>query len=133
MRSKLFVPGSRPELFPKALASAADVLSFDLEDSVTEPRKDEARAILRAFLLSDAAQVAQGKTVIVRVNALDTPHFAADVAAVTQPGLDLINVPKVETPEEQTATEAISKSTPGQVPAPGTSDTYQSVQQTQGR
>ena len=100
MRSKLFVPGSRPELFPKALASAADGLSFDLEDSVTEPRKDEARATLRAFLLSEAAQVAHGKTVIVRVNALETPHFAADVAAVTQPGVHLINVPKVETPED---------------------------------
>ena len=38
MRSKLFVPGSRPELFDKALASAADALSFDLEDSVTPER-----------------------------------------------------------------------------------------------
>ena len=34
MRSKLFVPASRPELFAKALASAADALSFDLEDAV---------------------------------------------------------------------------------------------------
>ena len=34
MRSKLFVPGSRPELFAKAAASAADALSFDLEDAV---------------------------------------------------------------------------------------------------
>ena len=34
MRSKLFVPAGRPELFPKALAGAADALSFDLEDAV---------------------------------------------------------------------------------------------------
>ncbi len=39
MRSKLFVPGSRPELFAKALASDADALSFDLEDSVAPERK----------------------------------------------------------------------------------------------
>ncbi len=43
MRSKLFVPGSRPELFAKALASAADALSFDLEDAVYEDRKSQAR------------------------------------------------------------------------------------------
>jgi citrate lyase subunit beta/citryl-CoA lyase len=30
MRSKLFVPGSRPELFEKAMWSPADALSFDL-------------------------------------------------------------------------------------------------------
>ena len=34
MRSKLFVPGNRPALFAKALASAAEMLSFDLEDAV---------------------------------------------------------------------------------------------------
>jgi len=39
MRSKLFVPGSRPELFDKALASQADGLSFDLEDAVAEAKK----------------------------------------------------------------------------------------------
>ena len=35
MRSKLFVPGSRPEQFAKALASDADGISFDLEESST--------------------------------------------------------------------------------------------------
>ncbi len=39
MRSKLFVPASRPELFSKALASAADAISFDLEDAVVAARK----------------------------------------------------------------------------------------------
>ena len=38
MRSKLFVPGSRPELFAKALAGAADAISIDLEDAVEEGR-----------------------------------------------------------------------------------------------
>jgi citrate lyase subunit beta / citryl-CoA lyase len=50
MRSKLFVPGSRPELFGKALASAADAISFDLEDAVAKDRKAEARTTLAAFL-----------------------------------------------------------------------------------
>ncbi len=98
MRSKLFVPGSRPELFEKALTSAADSLSFDLEDAVAESRKDEARGLLRGFLAS-AALSQQSKTIIVRVNAMDTPHFAQDIAAVVQRGVHLINLPKPESPE----------------------------------
>lgn len=98
MRSKLFVPASRPELFAKAVASEADALSFDLEDAVAEPRKDEARALLRGFLQSAKAQ-GHGKTLIVRVNAMDTPHFAADIAAVVRPGLHLVNLPKPDSPE----------------------------------
>ena len=95
MRSKLFVPASRPELFAKALAGAADALSFDLEDAVAEARKDEARALLSEFLCRPAAQ-AYDKTIIVRVNAMDTPHFAQDIAAVVREGVHLINLPKPE-------------------------------------
>lgn len=102
MRSKLFVPGSRPELFAKAAASAADSLSFDLEDAVAEERKDEARSQLAAFLASPEA--ARGKTVIVRVNALGTRHFQADMAAAVIPSVHLINLPMVE--DEQTVREA---------------------------
>ena len=101
MKSKLFVPGSRPELFAKALASQADALSFDLEDSVSEARKPEARAHLRDLLLgfpsgSNASSSDRfgGKTMIVRVNAIDSPHFEADLAAVVQAGVNLINLPK---------------------------------------
>jgi citrate lyase subunit beta/citryl-CoA lyase len=95
MRSKLFVPGSRPELFTKALAGPADALSFDLEDAVQEGRKAEARGTLRTFLQSPEV-AASHKTVIVRVNGLSTPHFEADVVAVTGARLDLLNLPKVE-------------------------------------
>ena len=93
MRSKLFVPASRPELFPKALRSAADSLSFDLEDAVAEARKDEARGLLQEFLCAGLPQ-GHGKTIIVRVNAMDTPHFESDIAAVVRGGVDLINLPK---------------------------------------
>lgn len=93
MRSKLFVPGSRPELFGKALASAADALSFDLEDSVTPERKAEAREVLATWLRSGALE-GSNKTIIVRVNGMDTPHFAPDMAAMALPGVHLINLPK---------------------------------------
>jgi citrate lyase subunit beta/citryl-CoA lyase len=109
MRSKLFVPGSRPELFDKALAGPADALSFDLEDSVADARKGEARDALRALLRGGAA-AACGKTLIVRVNAIDTPHFTQDVAAVVQPGLHLLNLPKPDSAADvRAAVEAIER------------------------
>jgi citrate lyase subunit beta/citryl-CoA lyase len=98
MRSKLFVPGSRPELFAKALAGEADALSIDLEDAVDESRKHEARAAVREFLRSLPAD--KSKTIIVRVNGIATEHFEPDVEAIAGPGLDLINVPMTETGDD---------------------------------
>jgi citrate lyase subunit beta / citryl-CoA lyase len=102
MRSKLFVPGSRPELFDKALASEADALSFDLEDSVVAARKAQAREALRTTLRAPATH-GSGKVLIVRVNAIDSAYFAADVEAVVQPGLALLNLPKAERPQDVVA------------------------------
>jgi citrate lyase subunit beta/citryl-CoA lyase len=106
MRSKLFVPASRPELFDKALAGEADAISFDLEDAVQESRKVEARGTLQAFL-KEASPRPRGKVVIVRVNGLRTPHFEADVAAVAWPGVDMINLPKPESAEDVRAAAAV--------------------------
>ena len=94
MRSKLFVPGSRPELFAKAAASAADALSFDLEDAVAKDRKAEARALLAAFLRQSSTEVR--KIFVVRVNAVGTDLFQADLDAVVVPQLDIVNLPMVE-------------------------------------
>ncbi len=47
VRSALFVPATRPERIPKALASGADRVVVDLEDAVEEGLKVEARANLR--------------------------------------------------------------------------------------
>lgn len=95
MRSKLFVPGSRPELFAKALASEADALSFDLEDAVATAGKAAARAAVAEFVGSDAARNA-AKAVIVRVNAPGTLEFEDDLAAVARDGVALLNLPKIE-------------------------------------
>jgi citrate lyase subunit beta / citryl-CoA lyase len=99
MRSKLFVPGSRPELFTKALQSGADAISIDLEDAVQEARKDEARGLTAAFLDQQAA-VSGSTTLVVRVNGLSTTHFNADMEAIARPGLAAINLPKVESADE---------------------------------
>ena len=94
MRSKLFVPGSRPELFVKAAASVADALSFDLEDAVTSDRKAEARERLGAFLKDRLLGLP--KMIVVRVNAVGTALFEADMHAVVGPRLDVVNLPMVE-------------------------------------
>lgn len=98
MRSKLFVPGARPELFSKAYASAADAVSFDLEDAVAEDRKAQARVDVAAFVAGAARGV--HKLSIVRVNAIDSAHFAADMAAIVPARPDLVNLPKAECPEQ---------------------------------
>jgi citrate lyase beta subunit len=98
VRSKLFVPGSRPELFAKAMASEADGLSFDLEDAVDESMKDEARRELSKFLRS--LPPGHGKTLIVRVNGLETAHFGADIEAIAGTGIDIVNLPKPESADD---------------------------------
>ncbi|WP_433852961.1 HpcH/HpaI aldolase/citrate lyase family protein [Stenotrophomonas nitritireducens] len=95
MRSKLFVPGARPELFDKAMAGAADALSLDLEDSVPEAGKAAARVQVGAFLRRDDV-AASGRLLIVRSNGTGSDHFAADLAAVALPSVWLLNLPKVE-------------------------------------
>jgi citrate lyase subunit beta/citryl-CoA lyase len=108
MRSKLFVPGSRPELFDKAFKSAADAISIDLEDAVLESQKGAARATVREFL--GRLPAAAGKTVIVRVNDMTTPHFQSDLEAVIAPALGMVNVPKLESADQvRQASEAIAR------------------------
>lgn len=94
-RSKLFVPGSRPQLFEKAAASAADVLCLDLEDAVAPADKDKARD----NIVSALKEIDFGcKLVTVRINGLDTHWCYRDVLALIEQGgerLDAIMIPKV--------------------------------------
>ncbi|HEY3796283.1 MAG TPA: CoA ester lyase [Bradyrhizobium sp.] len=112
MRSKLFVPASRPELFEKALHSAADALSFDLEDAVAPSQKPLARANLAAFL---RGLPATGKTIVVRVNAFGTDEFAADIAALGSVPIDVINLPMTE--DAGAVVEAITQIEQNETPA----------------
>lgn len=95
MRSKLFVPGGRPDLFAKALAGPADALSFDLEDSVVVSRKAEARGLVADFLRSGTA-MGTTKLLIVRCNAADSGYYRDDLESVLTPTLGLLNLPKIE-------------------------------------
>ena len=75
VRSALFVPGSRPERFAKALASGADAVIVDFEDAVEEPLKRQVRDNLDAFLRAHAEA-----RVWVRINAPQHAEHFADVA-----------------------------------------------------
>jgi len=111
MRSKLFVPGSRPELFSKAVGSATDALSFDLEDAVAADRKAEARAAVAAWL-QDQARAAR-KLVVVRANGLSSGLFEDDLNSIVRPGLDVLNLPMVESGDEvREAAEALDRLEP---------------------
>lgn len=112
MRSKLFVPCSRPEFFAKALRSEADALSFDLEDSVPVAGKAVARERLAALLRSDGARHST-KRLIVRVNAVSTPDFEHDMDALAGLRVDLVNVPKPVAAEDvSTAAQACERRWP---------------------
>lgn len=101
-RSTLAVPGVRPEMFPKALASAADCVLLDLEDAVATDDKAAARAAVIAGLHAHDWRAAD-KTVLVRVNGLDTPWFYRDVIDVMEQAgtrVDTLLIPKVGVPED---------------------------------
>ena len=110
MRTKLFVPGSRPDLFGKAMAGEADALSIDLQDAVEESRKAEARVATGNFLKSLPHE--KTKVMIVRVNAITSRHFEADVEAIRCSGLDMVNVPRVESAEDVRRATAVTKDIP---------------------
>ena len=94
-RCQLFGPGSRPALFEKMAASAADVINLDLEDSVAPSDKDAARAnVIQAVSAVDWGR----KTLSVRINGLDTPFWYRDVVDLLEQAgdrLDQIMIPKV--------------------------------------
>jgi citrate lyase subunit beta / citryl-CoA lyase len=90
------VPGNKERYLRKALASEADCLLFDLEDGVLPAEKDHGRAMLSAIL----AESGGGPVRYVRVNAIESPWFEADLAAAVGAGVTGVCVPKVEEPEQ---------------------------------
>ena len=106
-RCQLFGPGSRPELFAKMAASAADVINLDLEDSVAPADKPAARAnIIRAIGEVDWGR----KTLSVRINGLDTEFWYRDVVDLLEQGgerVDLIMIPKLGRAADLYAVDAL--------------------------
>jgi citrate lyase subunit beta/citryl-CoA lyase len=95
MRSLLFVPADGGNKLDKAMASGADAVIVDLEDSIAPERKAEARAPAVAFLKA-AQQHKQRPRLLVRINGLDTGLADADLDAVVAGRPDAILLPKAE-------------------------------------
>jgi len=97
-RSNLSVPGHVEKMHQKALDSAADIVMFDLEDSVPLDQKQAARAqVIESLLSLDW----HAKTVSVRCNAFDTPFGYRDLIDIVENAgqvLDAVVVPKVNHP-----------------------------------
>ncbi len=99
-RSFIFSPGLRPEMFPKALASGADIVCVELEDGIAPKDKDQARR--SALALFEAPQADDGVERIVRINSLRDPFGLADVQAIleTDTPPPALMLPKVKSPDE---------------------------------
>jgi citrate lyase subunit beta/citryl-CoA lyase len=95
MRSYLFVPADGGRKLDKAMASGADALIVDLEDSIAPERKDEARKLAAEFLKETIGQAARPR-LIVRVNAIATGLIDDDLDAVVPARPDAILLPKAE-------------------------------------
>lgn len=102
-RSVLYLPASNARAVEKARALACDVVILDLEDAVAPDAKAEAR------MAAVAAVTAGGfgsREVVIRVNGLDTPWGADDLAAAAKARPDAVLIPKVSTPEDLSAARA---------------------------
>jgi citrate lyase subunit beta/citryl-CoA lyase len=93
-RSLIFVPGNSTRFVEKAKTLAADIICFDLEDSVPENEKDAARRIVAETLLARRQEYSGGH-IYVRTNSPGSGLVPDDLKAVLQKGIDGIVVPKV--------------------------------------
>lgn len=99
-RSFIFTPGLRPDMYPKALASGADIVCVELEDGIAP--KDKAEAREKALALFEQPQPDDGVERIVRINSMRERFGIEDVNAIlaskTPP--PALMMPKVRTPDE---------------------------------
>lgn len=93
-RTMLLTPGNQTRRLEKAAQLDVDCVVFDLEDGVAPDDKAEARETIAAALASLDFGFRER---LVRVNAIDTPEFAADIDALPFENIDALFVPKVET------------------------------------
>ena len=99
-RSFIFAPGLKPEIYPKALASGADIVCVELEDGVAPKDKVEARR--NAIVLFAQPQADDGIERIVRINCLREAFGLSDVQAIlaTDTPPPALMLPKVRRPDE---------------------------------
>lgn len=95
MRSLLFVPADAGNKLDKAMASGADAVIIDLEDSISPERKPAAREAARDYLKAHTGE-ADRPRLFVRINGLDTGMTDADLQAIVPGKPDAVLFPKAE-------------------------------------
>ncbi len=101
-RSFIFTPGLKPEMFPKAIVSGADMVCIELEDGIAIKDKDEARR--NTIKALETLEVKSGVELVVRVNCQRTKFGLLDLEAFvsSKKKVKAIMLPKVKTPDEIT-------------------------------
>ena len=92
IRSMLFLPGNTPNIIINGEILGADAVILDLEDAVAPAEKDSARILVRNTLRYMGFGAC---SVIVRINAIDTPYWQKDLAAIMPQKPTMIMPPKV--------------------------------------
>ncbi|MEQ8587498.1 MAG: CoA ester lyase [Thalassobaculaceae bacterium] len=106
-RSFIFAPGNKPDMFPKAMATGADIMCVDLEDAIAPQHKEQARRA--TFDWFATAELDDAVECMVRINPPRTPDGMKDVQAI----LDSAKAPpalmlaKVKAPAEVIALDEL--------------------------
>ena len=91
-RSLIFVPGNNPRFLEKAKKIQADIVCFDLEDSVPDNEKTSARKLIKNALKSRSEY---SSSIFVRTNSPLSGKISSDLKEIIQKGIDGIVIPKV--------------------------------------
>jgi citrate lyase subunit beta/citryl-CoA lyase len=105
LRSWLYVPGNREDLFAIAVRSGADAVIVDLEDMVQPTEKARARGIAAELIASPVG--ADGPLVFARVNPIRTGLAELDLQAIVRVGLAGVRIPKVESSRDVKQIDAL--------------------------
>ena len=103
-RSLIFVPGNNARFLEKAKSIEADIICFDLEDSVPDKEKKQARNLIKTALKSRSQYTS---SVFVRTNSPLSGKIPDDLKEIIQKGIDGIVVPKVNNVKELKKIEKI--------------------------
>jgi len=106
-RSLVFVPGNNPRFLEKAKLLPADIVCFDLEDSVPDKEKKKARTLIKNTLKQ---RKKYSPDVFVRTNSPESGLVEADLKEIVQKGIDGIVIPKVNSVKELKKIEKIISS-----------------------
>ena len=103
-RSLIFVPGNNPRFLEKAKSLSADVVCFDLEDSVPDKEKAKARKLIKNALKQRKNYL---PNVYVRTNSPESGKIESDLKEIIQKGIDGVVIPKVDSVKQLKKIEKI--------------------------